>query len=93
MRLPDRLPSSGPGSALTPRPRYQLLDAWVLPAAPTSPLAVGLKVLLDQGLQTPLGMALFFASLKLMEGRPGQVVPELRAKVGAWARWGSCSGC
>lgn len=60
---------------------YQLLDAAVMPSAPTAPPAVALKVLLDQGVQTPFGMALFFATLKLLEGRPMEVVPEVKAKL------------
>lgn len=63
---------------------YILLDASVLPATPTAPLAVAAKVLLDQGLQTPFGMLLFFGSLKLMEGKPGQAVPEVKSKVRAF---------
>jgi hypothetical protein len=61
---------------------YELLDATVLPATPTAPAAVAAKVLLDQGLQTPLGMALFFGSLKVFEGRPADAVPEVKSKVG-----------
>jgi hypothetical protein len=60
---------------------YILLDAQVLPEAPTCPLAVAAKVVLDQGLQTPVGMALFFASLKVFEGKPGEALPEVRSKV------------
>jgi len=70
-------------STINPSHRYILLDAWVLPATPTAPLAVATKVILDQGLQTPVGMALFFATLKLLEGKPREVVPEVQAKVGA----------
>ncbi|GBG00263.1 40S ribosomal protein S17 [Raphidocelis subcapitata] len=71
---------------------YLLLDAAVLPSAPTSPAAVALKVALDQGLQTPLGTALFFATLKALEGRPAEALPEVRAKllpclVSNWAVW------
>jgi hypothetical protein len=54
-----------------------------MPAAPTSPLAVAIKVALDQGLQTPFGTALFFAALKLLEGRPAEALPNVRAKVRA----------
>jgi hypothetical protein len=73
-----------------PAGRYEFLDATVVPSAPTSPLAVALKVLLDQGLQTPLGMALFFAALKVFEGRPGEAVPDVKAKVGG-AGGGACA--
>jgi len=61
---------------------YLLLDASVLPETPTAPLAVAAKVVLDQGLQTPVGMALFFSSLKVFEGRPGEALGEVQAKVG-----------
>jgi hypothetical protein len=53
----------------------------VMPATPTAPLAVALKVLLDQALQTPLGYCLFFSSMKLLEGRPAEAAPAIRAKV------------
>lgn len=61
---------------------YILLDAAVLPATPTAPLAVAAKVLLDQFGQTPFGMALFFYMLKVFEGKPGQAAAEVKSKVG-----------
>lgn len=60
---------------------YAFLDAHVLGSTPTAPLAVGLKVFLDQAVQTPLGMALFFAALKTLENQPDQVLPTLRCKL------------
>lgn len=60
---------------------YEVLEALVMPASPTAPAAVAAKVALDQLLQTPFGMALFFAVMKAMEGRPREVPQELRNKV------------
>ncbi|GBF87840.1 40S ribosomal protein S17 [Raphidocelis subcapitata] len=60
---------------------YLFLDAAVFPDAPTCAAAVGLKVAMDQCLQTPFGMALFFASQKLLEGRPGEALPDVQAKL------------
>lgn len=60
---------------------YGLLESTVLPATPLAPAAVAAKVALDQLLQTPFGMALFFAVMKVLEGKPGQVQPELQSKV------------
>jgi hypothetical protein len=60
---------------------YGLLESTVLPASPLAPAAVAAKVALDQLLQTPFGMALFFAVMKVLEGKPGQVQPELQSKV------------
>lgn len=65
---------------------YALLEHAVLPATPLAPAAVAAKVALDQGLQTPIGMALFFTIMKLLEGRPGEVQQELRTKVCAAVR-------
>lgn len=63
---------------------YELLEALVMPASPTSPAAVATKVGLDQLLQTPLGLALFFSVMAAMEGRALQVPQELHAKVSSW---------
>jgi hypothetical protein len=60
---------------------YEVLEALVMPGSPTAPAAVAAKVALDQLLQTPFGMALFFSVMKVMEGRPGEVPQELRSKV------------
>jgi hypothetical protein len=62
---------------------YEVLEALVMPGSPTAPAAVASKVALDQLLQTPFGMALFFAVMKLLEGKPREVPKELRAKVRA----------
>ncbi|WIA10402.1 hypothetical protein OEZ85_010594 [Tetradesmus obliquus] len=68
---------------------YEVLEALVMPASPTAPAAVAAKVALDQLLQTPFGMALFFAVMKVMEGRPREVPQELRNKLvpGLLANW------
>jgi hypothetical protein len=62
---------------------YEVLEALVMPGSPTAPAAVASKVALDQLLQTPFGMALFFATMKVLEGKPREVPQELRAKVRA----------
>jgi protein Mpv17 len=70
---------------------YCCLDHALMPlAAPLAPAAIAAKVLLDQCCQTPLGMALFFAIMKLLEGRPQDVAQELQGKVcvGCVAAWG-----
>lgn len=60
---------------------YALLEKFVMPGAPTSPAAVAAKVCLDQFVQTPFGMALFFAMMKVLEGKPQLVKTELQCKV------------
>jgi hypothetical protein len=60
---------------------YGLLEYAVLPSTPLAPAAVAAKVALDQLVQTPFGMALFFAVMKLLEGKPRQVQQELQGKV------------
>jgi hypothetical protein len=62
---------------------YEVLEALVMPGSATAPAAVASKVALDQLLQTPFGMALFFSAMKVLEGRPREVPQELRAKVRA----------
>jgi hypothetical protein len=60
---------------------YGLLESAVLPSTPLAPAAVAAKVALDQLVQTPFGMALFFAVMKLLEGQPRHVQQELQGKV------------
>ena len=69
---------------------YAFLDAAVLPDAPGAPAAVAAKILLDQVAQTPFALALFFAVLKTLEGRPQDAAAEVRRKVSEWEEW--CSG-
>ncbi|KAI8467297.1 MAG: hypothetical protein J3K34DRAFT_523829 [Monoraphidium minutum] len=71
---------------------FALLDAGVLPADPAGGAAVCAKVLLDQALQTPAALALFFATIKLLEGRPGEAGAEVQAKllptlIANWCLW------
>jgi hypothetical protein len=66
---------------------YNLLESAVMHDTPLAPAAVASKVALDQLVQTPFGMALFFAVMKLLEGKPDQVQQELKSKVGCWL-WG-----
>mmetsp|Transcript_25440 Transcript_25440/g.55236 ORF Transcript_25440/g.55236 Transcript_25440/m.55236 type:complete len:232 (+) Transcript_25440:122-817(+) len=61
---------------------FLFLDRSIMPAAPTSPLAVALKLLLDQLLMAPLGMSLFFLGIKCLEGRPALAWADWRAKIG-----------
>jgi hypothetical protein len=67
----------------------QLLDQAVTPGAPLAPATVAAKVCLDQLVQTPFGMALFLTTMKLLEGRPGEVQQELRSKVCCLAETGA----
>lgn len=60
---------------------YGLLESAVMPATPLAPAAVAAKVALDQLVQTPIGMALFFATMKVLEGQPREVQQELHSKV------------
>lgn len=60
---------------------YGLLESAVMPATPLAPAAVAAKVALDQLVQTPFGMALFFATMKVLEGKPREVQQELHSKV------------
>ncbi|KAF8063701.1 SYM1 [Scenedesmus sp. PABB004] len=48
---------------------FAFLDKCIFPGAPTAPGTVLLKTLLDQGLMAPLGIAVFFVAMSLMEGR------------------------
>lgn len=63
---------------------YNLLESAVMPNIPLAPAAVAAKVALDQLVQTPFGMAIFFSVMKLLEGKPDQVQQELKSKVGCW---------
>lgn len=63
---------------------YNLLESAVMHDTPLAPAAVAAKVALDQLVQTPFGMALFFGVMKLLEGKPGEVQQELKSKVGCW---------
>lgn len=60
---------------------YALLEHFVVPGAPTSVQAVAAKVCLDQFVQTPFGMAMFFAVMKCLEGKPHLVKEELSSKL------------
>lgn len=48
----------------------------IIPRAPTSPKAVIVKLLLDQLVMAPIGMAAFFASLRVMDGGS---LPQVRS--------------
>ncbi|GFH23205.1 40S ribosomal protein S17, partial [Haematococcus lacustris] len=71
---------------------FQFLDMRIMPGAPTSPLAVVCKLVLDQGLMAPLGTALFFMGMKVLEGQPHRALPEVKEKLwpvmlANWAVW------
>eukprot|EP00198_Chlamydomonas_reinhardtii_P004766 XP_001694102.1 predicted protein [Chlamydomonas reinhardtii] len=57
---------------------FNLLDARILPDDPHCPAAVLSKMLLDQVLFAPLGLALFFVVIKLLEGRPQDISRSLK---------------
>lgn len=63
---------------------YNLLESAVMHDTPLAPAAVAAKVALDQLVQTPFGMALFFGVMKLLEGKPDEVQQELESKVDCW---------
>lgn len=41
----------------------------ILPLSPTSPRAVMTKMLMDQLFMSPIGLVLFFAGIRTLEGR------------------------
>ncbi|KAI3437713.1 hypothetical protein D9Q98_000161 [Chlorella vulgaris] len=59
---------------------HRWLETHVSPDNPTSDSAVGTKILLDQAVLTPVMTAVFFAALKLMEGRPDAILPFMQDK-------------
>jgi len=60
---------------------YKLLDESVLPSRPKSPLAIALKIALDQLLFGPLFLIIFWTVLKTFEGRPYEALPLIEAKL------------
>jgi protein Mpv17 len=56
---------------------YNLLDQYVMPTDPTSPIAVFSKVALDQVLMAPCMTSLFFAAMAFLEGSSRSEVVDL----------------
>ncbi len=67
-------------------PRFNLLDSRIMPEDPHCPAAVLTKMLTDQILFAPLGLLLFFAVIKCLEGRPSDLPQTLRTRYGAEVR-------
>eukprot|EP00878_Enallax_costatus_P000600 GHUV01000701.1.p1 GENE.GHUV01000701.1~~GHUV01000701.1.p1 ORF type:complete len:392 (+),score=113.31 GHUV01000701.1:221-1396(+) len=72
---------------------FSLLDQYVMPADPTSPIAVFAKVALDQVLMAPCMTSVFFAAMALLEGSErSEVVDLVKRKlkptlVANWTVW------
>ncbi|KAA8499192.1 Protein SYM1 [Porphyridium purpureum] len=60
---------------------YGFLDRTIMTAAPTSAAAVATKTAVDQILWAPIFTSVFFGSMKLMDGKPDEIVPEIEAKL------------
>ncbi|GLI64690.1 hypothetical protein VaNZ11_008044 [Volvox africanus] len=59
--------------------RFSLLDGRIMPDNPHCPTAVLSKMLLDQVIFAPLGLLMFFAVIKCLEGRPRDLPHTLRS--------------
>lgn len=60
---------------------YGFLDRSIMAKAPTSALAVATKTAIDQILWAPIFTSMFFGSMKLMDGKPGEIKDELSNKL------------
>ncbi|GIL49504.1 hypothetical protein Vafri_5834, partial [Volvox africanus] len=58
---------------------FSLLDGRIMPDNPHCPTAVLSKMLLDQVIFAPLGLLMFFAVIKCLEGRPRELPHTLRS--------------
>ncbi|GLI61478.1 hypothetical protein VaNZ11_003875 [Volvox africanus] len=58
---------------------FNLLDSRIMPDNPHSPAAVLTKMLADQVLFAPLGLLMFFAVIKCLEGRPRDLPQTLQS--------------
>ena len=68
--------------------RFSLLDSRIMPDDPHCPAAVMTKMLADQVLFAPLGLLMFFAVIKCLEGRPRDIPQTLRTRwVGGGCNW------
>lgn len=59
---------------------FTFLERAVMPSAPRSLPAVGLKMAMDQTLMAPFGCMLYFACMDLLTGQPDAVIPSLHSK-------------
>eukprot|EP01024_Parvocaulis_polyphysoides_P020242 TRINITY_DN19381_c0_g3_i2.p2 TRINITY_DN19381_c0_g3~~TRINITY_DN19381_c0_g3_i2.p2 ORF type:complete len:203 (+),score=13.96 TRINITY_DN19381_c0_g3_i2:201-809(+) len=71
---------------------FNFLDKFVLPNHPQSPFAIVSKMFLDQVVQAPLGLSLFYAYQETMQGRAhmtGEVISEklLPTLLMTWKFW------
>ncbi|GLC34774.1 hypothetical protein PLESTM_000238600 [Pleodorina starrii] len=57
---------------------FNLLDGRIMPDNPHCPAAVMTKMLADQVLFAPLGLLMFFAVIKCLEGRPRDIPHTIR---------------
>ncbi|KAF5825645.1 hypothetical protein DUNSADRAFT_7859, partial [Dunaliella salina] len=53
----------------------------ILPDAPTSPMAVVLKMMSDQFLMTPFMTSVFFAVMTSLEGHPDRALSTVKDKI------------
>eukprot|EP00200_Dunaliella_tertiolecta_P008705 CAMPEP_0202374400 /NCGR_PEP_ID=MMETSP1127-20130417/5236_1 /ASSEMBLY_ACC=CAM_ASM_000462 /TAXON_ID=3047 /ORGANISM="Dunaliella tertiolecta, Strain CCMP1320" /LENGTH=352 /DNA_ID=CAMNT_0048971543 /DNA_START=240 /DNA_END=1298 /DNA_ORIENTATION=+ len=60
---------------------FNFLDKVILPDAPTSPLAVVLKMMSDQFLMTPFMTSVFFAVMTTLEGHPDRALTTVKDKI------------
>ncbi|KXZ53269.1 hypothetical protein GPECTOR_7g1163 [Gonium pectorale] len=71
---------------------FGLLDGRIMPDDPHCPAAVLTKMLLDQVLFAPFGLAVFFIVIKCLEGRPKDIptairTSYIRALLGGYLLW------
>jgi protein Mpv17 len=60
---------------------YGFLDKTIMAHAPTSARAVVTKTAIDQILWAPIFTSVFFGSMKIMDGKPGEISGELQEKL------------
>eukprot|EP01026_Neomeris_dumetosa_P083802 TRINITY_DN9766_c0_g1_i2.p2 TRINITY_DN9766_c0_g1~~TRINITY_DN9766_c0_g1_i2.p2 ORF type:complete len:259 (+),score=10.27 TRINITY_DN9766_c0_g1_i2:270-1046(+) len=60
---------------------FNLLDKFVFPGHPTSPVAIVAKAALDQLVQAPFGLCLFYAYQETMQGRASCTVDTISEKL------------
>lgn len=60
---------------------YGFLDRTIMTKAPTSAAAVASKTAIDQILWAPIFTSLFFASMKVMDGKGNEIEAEVKNKL------------
>lgn len=60
---------------------YGFLDRTIMTAAPTSAAAVATKTIIDQTVLAPIFTAMFFGSMKAMDGKADEVQSEIKDKL------------